>query len=228
MNELIKRSIERGRLVLLFGSGASVDCLDSNHQQVLSSGELAVFLAAEAGQSYNGESLPIVYAAAKRRLGNQLPTLLESKFRHCKPSPAYATIARYPWARIYSLNIDDAFDSALRSNSPQRANVRYRNDPVVDQDQVYKHLDFVKLNGSIDRLADGFVFSPREYGSGSSRPPLWYQAVAQDFFRYTFLFIGTKLNEPLFYHQIERYGCRSQIDVNVPARQGKQQRWPVP
>ncbi|MGH8580072.1 MAG: hypothetical protein ACREVK_08115 [Gammaproteobacteria bacterium] len=23
-------------------------------------------------------------------------------------------------------------------------------------------------------------------------------------------------------------GCRSQIDVNVPARQGKQQRWPVP
>lgn len=55
------------------------------------------------------------------------------------------------------------------------------------------------------RSADGFIFSPQEYGRAAANPPLWYGELARDYFKYMFVFIGTDLNEPLFYHQIERF-----------------------
>lgn len=84
-------------------------------------------------------------------------------------------------------------------------NIRSRFDNIYDQDQLLNQLDYIKLNGSVDRADLGFIFSPNEYGEASANVPVWYNELAEDFYRYTFLFIGTKLNEPLFYHQIARY-----------------------
>lgn len=44
--------------------------------------------------------------------------------------------------------------------------------------------------------------------------PQWYRELGSDFFQYTFIFIGTKLNEPTFYHQIEHY--RSIVKAGAP------------
>ncbi|MCD0420831.1 SIR2 family protein [Rubrivivax sp. JA1024] len=166
---------------------------------------MAEHLATEAGLEYSGESLPVVYAASRRPLGARLSRLLEAAFKHTRPSAAYEALARYPWARVYTLNIDDAFESALRRNSKQHVNVRYRFDRIADRSPFFDEVDVVKLNGSVDRLAEGLIFSPQEYGAASADVPLWYEELARDFFRYTFLFVGTKLAEPLFYHQVERF-----------------------
>lgn len=205
MNPQIKSAIETGRLVLLFGAGASVTSVDRHNKQLLSGSDFAKLLAEEAGFTYKNEPLPVVYSAVQRTLGDRLIAILEEKYRHCKPSKEYEIISKYAWARIYTLNIDDALEIALSKHSGQLVNKRYISDTVHDQDQLFREIDYVKLNGSVDRINDGLIFSPKEYGKGSASPSLWYSELAEDFFKYKFIFIGTKLNEPLFYHQIERY-----------------------
>ena len=96
-----------------------------------------------------------------------------------------------------------------KNNTPQQVNFRLQNDSIFDQDQLYNKLDLIKLNGSIDRVKEGLIFSSKEYGVASTLEPLWYRELAEDFYKYVFLFIGTKLNEPLFYHQIERFRIES-------------------
>jgi energy-coupling factor transporter ATP-binding protein EcfA2 len=204
MNERIANAYRNGELVLLIGAGASLTSLDQNGKNLLSSKELAQRIAEESGWNYSGEPLPSVYVAAKKVLGDKLNDLIIGFYRHCRPSHEYLTVSKYSWPRIYTLNIDDALDKAL-FYSPQKVNIRHRLDKVYDQDQLFKSLDYVKLNGSADRIELGFIFSQDEYGKASAKVPLWYRELAEDFYRYTFLFVGTKINEPLFYHQIARY-----------------------
>lgn len=210
MNPQIIRLMGRGDLILLLGAGASKGSLDSDGSELLDGESLASFLAKESGFDYEGEGLNVAYNAAKSRLGTpKLAKILEGLFRNCRPSSFYETLARYPWKRVYTLNIDDAFERALQRHSPQNVNVRHKNDPIVDQDPSFKTLDYVKLNGSVDRLVDGLIFSPQEYGSANARTPTWYEELARDYFNSPFMFIGTKLREPVFYHQIERFRERS-------------------
>lgn len=66
-------------------------------------------------------------------------------------------------------------------------------------------MDYIKLNGDSHHFRQGYIFSPQEYGAASAQAPLWYNELGSDFFNYKFIFIGSKLEEPLFYHQVERY-----------------------
>jgi len=205
MNERIANAYYNGELVLLLGAGSSLSSLDTNGNKILSSIDFAKKIATKAGWDYKEEPLSAVYAAGKNVLGESLNEMMVQFFSHCKPSKEYKTIAKYAWPRIYTLNIDDAFDKALLRHSSQNINIRHRADKVFDQDQLFKGLDYVKLNGSADRIQSGLIFSQDEYGKSAAKVPLWYRELAEDFYRYTFLFVGTKLNEPLFYHQISRY-----------------------
>lgn len=205
MYKSLGSAYEKGELVLFIGAGASISSFDKNGDTLLSSQKLSKKIAEKAGWTYSNEPLSSVYSAAKNVLGDDLNNLLIDTFKHCSPSKEYTVLSKYSWPRIYSINIDDALDKALLRNSPQNINIRHRFDKVCDRDQLYNNLDYIKLNGSVDRMDAGFIFSQDEYGIASSKVPLWYRELAEDFYRYTFLFIGTKINEPLFYHQIARY-----------------------
>lgn len=209
MNPHIKNALLNGRLVLLFGAGASIGCKNSLSNNPPLGSELAKILATESGETYEGEDLSDVYAAAKEILGNQLGRILEKHYKHCEPSNEYREILKYPFFRIYTLNIDDGFDKAGHQSSGIKFNVRNRNDNITEVDQFYQSIDFIKLNGDINRLDDGFIFSPQEYGAGSANEPLWYQELASDYHKYTIIFIGTKLKESLFYHQIEKFKSKA-------------------
>lgn len=205
MNETIKKAFERGNLILVLGAGSSMSSLDGIGRELPSGGRLAEELASEFGLSYSTETLGQVYASAKRRNASAVDRFLEARFTGCTPSDEYNILAKYPWTRIYTLNIDDAFDTALRRHSGQRVKIRYRNDQIEDQDQTLIRMDYVKLNGCATRMEDGLIFSEKEYAKGMAEPPQWYQELGRDYYRNVFIFIGTTLNEPLFKHQVERY-----------------------
>ncbi|PTP51370.1 SIR2 family protein [Vibrio splendidus] len=212
MNNLIKNALLNGRLVLLLGAGASRGCRNGLSQEVPLGGELAGILAKELGETLDGEDLADVYAAARADLGSQVDGVLERNFKHCTPSKEYLELTKYPFFRIYSLNIDDAFEKAIGSQpnkSRKKFNVKQRNDSIVEPDQFFQTLDYIKLNGDINQIKNGFIFSPQEYGDGSAQSPLWYQELARDFHRYTFVFIGTQLKEPLFNHQISKFKAKT-------------------
>ncbi|EOK5765425.1 cold-shock protein, partial [Vibrio vulnificus] len=129
MNNLIKNALLNGRLVLLLGAGASRGCRNGLSQDIPLGGELAEILAQELGETLDGEDLADVYAAARTDLGSQVDSLLERHFKHCTPSKEYIELSKYPFFRIYSLNIDDAFEKAVSSQpneSRKKFNVRQR------------------------------------------------------------------------------------------------------
>lgn len=208
MNEQIRTAILEGRLILFLGAGASAGSTNCLDQSPPLSKELARTIAERCGWKYNGERLSIVYAAARKQLARQLDDLLAQHYGHCSPSKDYETLARYPWARVYTTNIDDSFEQALNKYSKQKANIKSRDDRVTDKDQMFAQLDYVYLNGSIRRPEQGFIFSPEEYGKASASSPKWYDEVASDYLQCTFLFVGTNIDEPVFHHHIELYKAR--------------------
>ena len=214
MDEIIKKSFLDGRLILFFGAGASKGSKNKEGRSPPLSFELAEMIAKRAGLDYSNEALGITYSAAKKVSGVDVENLLSEKFQYCMPSNEYLAISEYPWARIYTTNIDDALEVALKKNSNQKVNIKNRNDRVEDKDQVFDRLDYVYLNGNICQKDQGFVFSPEEYGKSNASSPPWYEEMAVDFFQCNFIFIGTKLDEPIFYHQIERY--RQKVTSGAP------------
>ena len=205
VNNEIFKSIMTGELILFLGAGASYGCHTLRGDRLPMSGNLAEELAIAAGFTYEGETLDIVYEAARVKLGQRLDKLLEDNFKHVKPSPEYERLASYPWKRIYTLNIDDGLDKALSRNSKQSVNKLIATDSFVERNVFFETLEYIKLNGSIDRLRDGIVFSPSEYAQATASHLPWYSQCASDFVRSPILFIGTQLNEPLLKYHLERY-----------------------
>ncbi|WP_082866303.1 P-loop NTPase [Marinomonas gallaica] len=206
MNSHIKQALLNGRLVLLFGAGASRGSLNGKKEEIPMAWDLAKIFSEACGYSaYNDESLSEAYGAARSKLGSQVDNIFEENFKHCTPSNEFNEIAKYPFLRVYTLNIDDAFEKSLYLHSKRKFYIRLRGDKVCDPDQLFESMDYIKLNGDVNRIADGFIFSSQEYAQASGNPPLWYEELADDYLKYTFLFIGTRLDEPLFKHQVERY-----------------------
>lgn len=205
MNNDIKQAISQGNLILFLGAGASKGCQTKAGKPLPDGWKLAEMLAEAASLPFDDEDLPAVYSAARQKLQERLNPILEVNFRYTKPSDEYNTLAEYAWRRIYTLNIDDALDIALMRRSEQNVAVRLAADSVQNNDPMYERLDVVKLNGSSTRLADGVIFSPAEYAKATATSLPWYEQTANDFISTPFLFIGTKLNEPLLKYHIERY-----------------------
>lgn len=215
MNSLIKAAILEGRVILFLGAGASVGSENSFHDSPPLGGALAAALAKKVGWEYQNEPLSAVYSAALSKLGAQeLESFLASYYRNVRPSAALNILARIPWARIYTTNIDDAMEQALNAHSQQQVKIRARTDTIEDKAQLLQTVDYIYLNGSIRSPRNGFIFSPEEYGRASAEHPFWYEEVAADFMQCTFLFIGTKLSEPAFVHHVERY--RRKVGTSAP------------
>ncbi|MGP5214867.1 P-loop NTPase, partial [Psychrobacter immobilis] len=125
-------------------------------------------------------------------------------------------MAKLPIYRIYSLNIDDSFENTLRKFSPHNFEVLSRNSFINDISTFDPVLSLIKLNGDIQKPEISFIFSASEYAKESHMGNKWYQELARDFNRYTFLFIGTQLNEPLLRFHIEKYKQLHDTDIVNP------------
>ncbi|MEZ5930579.1 MAG: SIR2 family protein [Alphaproteobacteria bacterium] len=177
--------------------------------------ELAQELASLKGWTYDGEALSTVYSAIKATDASILHAHLKGRMTNTRPSPELHALASFSWSRIFTLNIDDCTETALRKSGKQKVEIFARNSPLEEIDPIFETVQLIKLNGSADRIEDGFIFSPQEYGEGSNRLPIWYRELGQNHSNYTFVFIGSKLNEPLFQHAMAE---KRLIDKRQPLR----------
>lgn len=198
----IKNAYQNGRLMLLLGAGASLGSRDSDNVEVPMGDDLAKELAALMCWPYIDEALGTVYSAINSIDSARLHSFLRKRLTNTKPSPELQTVASFPWSRIFTLNIDDCIETALRKVGTQNVEVFARNSSLEEIDPIFNSVQLVKLNGSADRPEDGYIFSPQEYGEGANRLPIWYRELGQCYSNYTFVFIGTKLNEPLLHHAL--------------------------
>lgn len=202
MHEDIFNAYRDGRLMLLLGAGASDGSLSYDGKKLPLGRELAIELAMMMNWDYNGEALSKVYSAINNINSAKLHGYFRDRFSNARPSADLLELVKFPWPRIFTLNIDDCIENALRKSGVQNFGVFLRNSPLEEVDPIFSKVQVVKLNGSADRPEDGFIFSPQEYGDGANRLPIWYRELGQSYSNYSFVFIGTKLDEPLFQHAL--------------------------
>lgn len=206
----IKSAYAEGRLMLLLGAGASFKSTDSSGVDLPMSEGLAEELAKEIGLPYEGEPLSTVYSALKSINSAKLHSYLRRRMTHTRPSDAINVLMSFVWPRIYTLNIDDCIEVSIRNSRIQKMDFFGRDSNLEEMDAIYKNIQLIKLNGSADKPEDGFIFSPQEYGENSNKMPVWYSELAQDYGNYTFVFIGSRLNEPLFQHAVAKMRSKLQ------------------
>ena len=201
MQPEIAKAYLDGRLMLLLGAGASGSSMSSNHDPLPQSHELAAEMAQICGLQYTNEALSIVYSAIKDSDASGLESFLKRRLGSCIPGNDLISLLKYRWNRIYTLNVDDSLERAASKVSPQKYEVYGRLATLEDIDSSFDKLQIIKLNGSVDRLNEGLIFSPQEYGTGSNKLPPWYRELGQDYGNHIFVYIGSRLNEPLL-HQV--------------------------
>ena len=108
----------------------------------------------------------------------------------------YESYFAFPWARTYTLNIDDLPRAASRKfGLPRALNlISALRDPLEQsQSNGRPHLDVVHLNGDIDGIPDFVTFSTTQYAERLARPEPWYLRLVSDLVSRPFVFVESEV-----------------------------------
>ncbi len=201
--KLLLRQFERGNVVLFAGAGFSVGARNSRDTDPPLGHQLAEILASECKWQYGGEELGVVYEQAQKHLGSQgMNTVLRSLYKNCTPAKWHYIIPKLFWYRIYTTNVDDVLENSYRSDSVQGLDSITCPASFEDQDMWFERLQGIHMHGSVLDLGKGLTFTASEYAAQTATPNPWYQALVEDMYANSVLFVGSNLNEPPMYHYI--------------------------
>jgi hypothetical protein len=202
--QLLIRQFERGHVVLFAGAGFSIGAKNRLGQHPPLAPELCKALATDCNWTYDNEELAVVYDQARKYLGTKnLNERLYTYYINCNPAPWHQTLTQIHWFRIYTTNIDDVIEAAYQTNTPKQ-----QLEPIIcptdyqEHDHWFETLQCVHLHGSVIDAAKGFTFTYEDFATQTAAPSPWYQALIEDMQANTIIFVGTRLNDPPFYHYL--------------------------
>ena len=179
---VLRNRISSGEIVLFTGAGFSCEAKAADGQALPGSQELRRMLwpIAFPGQDEDEESsLADVYECALSQAPRRLRDVLEACLRvdHGSLPAFYSTWFSVPWARAYTLNIDDLAVAAERAfGLPRRVRAVSGSEPVPTPSD---ELTVVHLNGQLDDLPNA-TFSAPQYGRRLPGRDPWYSTQAAD------------------------------------------------
>lgn len=198
--------MSRGDVILFTGAGFSMSALALNGQNVPSVNKLRELiwpLAFPNEQLDSDSNLGDIYEVAAKRAGNRLGILLKEYFsiNHSKLPDVYKIWFSMPWYRIYTLNIDN-LDEAVQSNFVFQRRIQSISALQEHLPTNIEQLQSIHLNGrAIDFPL--VTFSPRQYAERAGKQDPWHAHLVADLVSHPVLYVGTTLNEPLFWQHIE-------------------------
>lgn len=203
---LLLGRISSGHSVLFTGAGFSSAAKATDGQPLPSSSELKKILWPIAFPDIpvdEESSLADVFDCALSQSQNQVRTTLEACLRvdHSSLPKFYSSWFAVPWARAYTLNVDDLEIAAEASFTlPQKIHPVSASDPVPSDG-----LAFVHLNGQLTDLPN-ITFSTRQYASRLPGKDPWHSTLVADLMSRTVIFVGTTLDEPPLWQHLELRG----------------------
>ena len=209
--DTLKSRIALGEAVLFTGAGFSHDATSVDGALIPTSQELRALLwpIAFPGEPDDEESsLGDVFDCAVDQSADRVRELLEARMRvdHSQLPRHYGTWFSMPWARAYTLNVDDLADAISRRFHLAR-NIRCvsASEPVATSSN---DLVCVHLNHQLKQFPDITFSAPQYAGRLPGRDP-WYATLAAEVVSHTVVFVGTTLDEPPLWQHLELRGHRT-------------------
>jgi hypothetical protein len=200
----MKTQFARGSIVLFTGAGFSLDAVNVSGSQIPSAQTLVGLLwqICYPGVPFDSSTqLQDIYDAALQTNRTATEALMRKVFtvngQQCPDY--YRRLITMPWARIYTLNVDDLVEKVSEQSQgrPMRS-ISAASGQVADvHDQS---LSVIHLNGSLTDVPDRVTFSRSQYSfRGRSEP--FYELLRHDLLSRPVVFIGSNLEEgPMWQH----------------------------
>lgn len=199
----LRQQLQRGKVILFTGAGFSVGATNLAGEVLPLGGKLAEMLADLSGYAYTGEPLPIVYEAARGNTGiAKIWEVLRQQFGVKDYADWYQIVRAITWHRIYSLNIDNLLQRMYLTGSGQQLRTIINPAPYEERDSLLGDLQCVHLHGHIDGMDKGLSFTLPDFGKLTATTDVWYQQFIEDLYFRSVIFIGTQLEEPMFFHYL--------------------------
>ncbi len=210
--EWLARTLARGEAALFTGAGFSADARDVGGRPLPLGKDMAAELEALCfGCVQHDSALQDLYDVAAERHAPALASLLRARLRvGDAPLPEhYGLWFAAPWARVYTLNVDDLELAADRQFALPRRPVpisalgaRAADAGAYDEptDDV---LEVIHLNGFVGEHADEVTFSTLQHASRLVHGCTFYEQLSRDLGVRPFVFVGTSLDEALFWQHLQ-------------------------
>lgn len=204
--DFLRGSIERGEVVLVLGAGASASSQNRDGESVKLAAKLAEAIAGLASMTYANETLTEVLGAVEGSLVSRprIDELLVHEYAKVTGCADLERLFDFTWRRLYTWNYDDGLEN-LRNSGVQRRRIFNGMIDSASNDDDLSHLQTVFLHGQITKMEHGLILTETEYNKViAGEKHNWYRQLAVDYVRWTPVFIGSKLNEPIFSLELER------------------------
>lgn len=211
--EYLLRALGQNQVVLFLGAGFSRSSKNRLGASLPIGSELSAILWKWLGYSgdYDGTPLPDLYEAAlvSGRGHSEISEFLETHLLCGDVPKEYEAITKAYWFRIYTTNIDDLLEQSYQQRSePRLSMMSYPSSEPVDRDPTLSSVQAIYLNGRLPCRPDQITFSVRQYARRAMVHDSLYEQFIRDYATHPTIFIGTELNEPLFWQYIEARGIR--------------------
>ncbi len=129
----------------------------------------------------------------------ELKRYLITRFSNVEPQNFHMLLLKYPWKKIYTVNIDDLVEHIYA-----KENIVVQN--TSKQKNADEKMQYIKLHGCVNEPEEPFVFSKTEYTNLiSSKLNFKMNELVQDIQNEDFIFVGASLDEPDIDYYITQY-----------------------
>jgi len=202
----LRGALERGEVVLVLGAGASASSENRDGDPVKLARALAEAVADLASMPYANETLTEVLGAVEGSLVSRqrIDELLVHEYAKVTGCADLERLFDFTWRRIYTWNYDDGLENLRNSGVQRRRIFNGMIDPASIDDDI-THLQTIYLHGQITKIEHGLILTETEYNKViAGEKHNWYRQLAVDYVKWTPVFIGSKLNEPILSLELER------------------------
>jgi len=189
--------IQRGKVVLLLGAGASMGAIDADEQPALLGWQLRDLLADRfLGGAFKDRSLAEVaeLAQSESDLGT-VQRFIASKMEGLRPAKFHYLLPQFRWRGIATLNFDQIVERAYDGEPNRRQSLVVCLDNSARMDEVSRdpgQLALLKLHGCISRPGGDppFILGPDQYANFKASRLYLFRTLEEWMRLYTLVLIG--------------------------------------
>ena len=178
-------------MILFTGAGFSSDVKDKKGRSLPLSNELAVELSSLINIDDSVCSLKDSFQLAISRQKNKTISHLRDRLTVDPTSIGnkYKIMLNQPWYKVYTINIDDLFNSIqIKFNFDRKICSISYNDSTQYPIETFKNLIVTYLHGRLDDVPDGVTFSQEQYSERMIVPDAHYSVLSAELLQYPFVF----------------------------------------